>query len=65
MFSVLLLTLKSILVKVLTSLAAEAFLEYTIFKSAELLVAKTNTKHDDEWLAKFKEAYHHKDKDEL
>lgn len=61
MISVLLKALQSIFMKLLAALAAEALLEYMIFKAAEILVAKTNTVHDDEWLAKFKEAYH-KDK---
>jgi len=58
MISVLLKALQSIVTKLLAALATEVLLEWTLFKVAELLVAKTKTPHDDEWLAKFKESYY-------
>lgn len=58
MVSILMAALKSIMMKLLGAVAAEALLEWMIFKAAEVLVTKTTTKFDDEWLTKFKEAYY-------
>lgn len=52
-----LFALKSLGIKVLWTLVTEKMLEWMFFKAAEGLVAHTETKHDDEWLAKFKEEY--------
>ena len=41
----------------LLSLASEKMLEYVFFSVAGKLVAKTETKVDDEWLAQLKLAY--------
>lgn len=60
MVGALLKALQAIVTKLLAALATELLLEWMIFKGAELLVAKTATRHDDEWLEKFKEAYHSK-----
>ena len=45
------------------SLASEKMLEYVFFSVAGKLVAKTETKVDDEWLEQLKLSYQdHKDK---
>ena len=42
---------------ILLSFASEKMLEYVFFSVASKLVAKTETKFDDEWLAQLKLAY--------
>ena len=42
---------------ILLSFASEKMLEYVFFSVAGKLVAKTETKVDDEWLAQLKLAY--------
>lgn len=48
---------KSIGIRVLTSLLSEKMLEWMFWKVARLIVASTKTEHDDEFLAKLEEAY--------
>ena len=49
--------LKSIGVRVITSLLTEKMLEWVFWKVARLIVASTKTPHDDEFLEKLEEAY--------
>ena len=49
--------LKSIGVRVITSLLTEKMLEWMFWKVAKLIVASTKTAHDDEFLEKLEEAY--------
>lgn len=49
---------KTFALKLLWSLVSEKFIEWSFFKVAEMAVSHTKTPHDDEWLAKIKEAYH-------
>ena len=55
--SVMIKALGSILTRLLASMATEKMLEYCLFKVAHLLVKKTNTIHDDEFLAKLEAMY--------
>ena len=57
MASILLKALGSILTRLLASMATEKMLEYCLFKIANILVKKTNTVHDDEWLQEIEKAY--------
>ena len=52
---VLTIILKSLLFSWIAKIATEEFLEWVILWGAEQLVKSTETKHDDEWFAKFKE----------
>lgn len=52
------LTAKKLLTKLAISLISEKFLEWALFNIAERIVKSTSTSHDDEWLAKIKEAYY-------
>lgn len=47
----------AVLIKVLTAAASEPLMKWLFFKVAEELVKRTDTKHDDEFLAKVKETY--------
>lgn len=51
MYTIIVSALLGMLSKVLTA----SFVEFVIVKCAEILVSKTNTPHDDEFLAKIKE----------
>lgn len=51
------MTSKKLLAKLVLSLISEKFLEWAFFNIAEKIVKSTETPHDDEWLAKVKEAY--------
>lgn len=51
------MTAKKLLTQVAISLISEKFLEWAFFNLADKLVKSTTTPHDDEWLAKIKEAY--------
>lgn len=57
MIKTLVMTLKGVVAKVAVSLISEKFLEWALFNIAEKIVKSTATPHDDEWLAKIKEAY--------
>lgn len=57
MLTTLLYTIKKVAAKVAVSLISEKFLEWALFNIAEKIVKSTATPHDDEWLAKIKEAY--------
>lgn len=48
---------KRLLTKIAISMVSEKFLEWAFFNIAEKIVKSTETKHDDEWLAKIKESY--------
>lgn len=48
---------KKLLTKIAVSMVSEKFLEWALFNIAEKIVKSTETKHDDEWLAKIKESY--------
>ncbi|MGL5014323.1 MAG: hypothetical protein ACRC6V_08560 [Bacteroidales bacterium] len=50
-------TAKKLITKIAISLISEKFLEWALFNIAEKIVKSTETKHDDEWLAKIKESY--------
>jgi len=50
--------LKNVCLKLAVSFFSEKMIEWGIFKGAELLVAKTETDKDDEWLKAFKEQYY-------
>ena len=50
--------LKTVGLKLAVSFFSEKMIEWGIFKGAEILVAKTNTTKDDEWLKAFKEQYY-------
>jgi hypothetical protein len=45
----------SALLGMLSKVLTASFVEFVIVKCAEILVSKTNTPHDDEFLAKIKE----------
>ncbi len=51
MYQIILTALLSMASRVLTA----GFIEFVIIKCSEILVAKTTTPHDDEFLAKIKE----------
>lgn len=51
------LAAKKLLTQIAVSLIGEKFLEWAFFNIAEKIVKSTETKHDDEWLTKIKEAY--------
>ena len=51
MHTIILGALMGMVSKILTA----SFVEFVIIKCAEILVSKTNTPHDDEFLAKIKE----------
>lgn len=51
------MTSKKLLANLVLSLISEKFLEWAFFNIAEKIVKSTETPHDDEWLAKVKEAY--------
>lgn len=51
MYTIIISALLSMVSKILTA----NFVEFVIVKCAEILVAKTSTPHDDEFLAKVKE----------
>lgn len=51
------MAIKKLLAKFAITLISEKFLEWAFFDIAEKIVKSTATPHDDEWLAKFKEAY--------
>lgn len=55
--NLLILALKKLLTQLAISLISEKFLEWAFFNLADKLVQSTATPHDDEWLAKIKEAY--------
>ena len=57
MASILLKALGSILTRLLASMATEKMLEYCLFKIAHIMVKKTSTVHDDEFLAKLEAMY--------
>lgn len=51
------MTAKKLIANIAISLISEKFLEWAFFNIAGKIVASTETKHDDEWLAQIKEAY--------
>lgn len=51
------LAAKKLLTQIAVSMIGEKFLEWAFFNIAERIVKSTETKHDDEWLAKIKESY--------
>lgn len=57
MMTLLAMTAKKLIANIALSLISEKFLEWAFFNIAEKIVKSTETKHDDEWLAKIKEAY--------
>lgn len=57
MMTLLALTAKKLLTNIAVSLISEKFLEWAFFNIAGKIVKSTETPHDDEWLAKIKEAY--------
>lgn len=57
MMTLLAMTSKKLLANLVLSLISEKFLEWAFFNIAEKIVKSTETPHDDEWLAKVKEAY--------
>ena len=52
-----LIALKAILTKALTTMLSKAMLEWLLFWLADMVVASTKTTKDEEWLEKFKESY--------
>lgn len=48
---------KKFITQVAISMISEKFIEWAFFNLAEKIVKSTATPHDDEWLAKIKEAY--------
>ncbi|MGL5014612.1 MAG: hypothetical protein ACRC6V_10035 [Bacteroidales bacterium] len=57
MMNIFALSAKKLLANIAISLISEKFLEWAFFNIAEKIVKSTETKHDDEWLAKIKEAF--------
>ncbi|MGL5012780.1 MAG: hypothetical protein ACRC6V_00605 [Bacteroidales bacterium] len=57
MMTLLAFAAKKLLTQLALSLISEKFLEWAFFNLAEKMVKSTATPHDDEWLAKIKEAY--------
>ena len=57
MITLLTITAKKLLTQLAVSLISEKFLEWAFFNLADKLVKSTATPHDDEWLAKIREAY--------
>lgn len=57
MISILIKALGTIVTRLLASMATEKMLEYVLFKVAHILVKKTNTIHDDEFLNKLEAMY--------
>lgn len=57
MVTMLALTAKKVLTKFAVAMISEKFLEWAFLALAERIVKSTETKHDDEWLEKFKEVY--------
>lgn len=47
----------AVLIKILTAAASEQLIKWLFFRVAEELVKRTDTQHDDDFLAKVKEAY--------
>lgn len=47
----------TVLLKIITAAASEQLMKWLFFKIAEELVKRTDTLHDDEFLAKIKEQY--------
>lgn len=48
---------KKLVANIAISLISDKFIEWAFFNIAEKIVKSTETKHDDEWLAKIKESY--------
>ena len=55
--AILLLALKKFIGKLVITLVGQELLEWMIFKIIEQIVKTTETKIDDEWFDKIKEAY--------
>lgn len=60
MIQVLIKALTALGMKLLATLATEKLLEWAFFKLADVLVKRTDTKHDDEFLEEVKKAYNAK-----
>lgn len=58
----LLSALGQFLIKMLTSLAGEAFMKWLFFYSAEVIVKQTDTPHDNAFLEKIKEVFEDSEK---
>lgn len=57
MIQVVLKSALSVLIKILTAAASEQLMKWLFFRVAEEIVGRTDTPHDDEFLAKVKEQY--------
>ncbi|MGL5582284.1 MAG: hypothetical protein ACRDCE_15170 [Cetobacterium sp.] len=57
MLSVFIISAKKLAAKIALSMISDKFIEWAFFNIAERIVKSTSTPHDDEWLAKIKEAY--------
>lgn len=53
----------AVLLKIVTAAASEPLMKWLFFRVAEELVKRTDTPHDDEFLAKVKETYESSNKE--
>ena len=56
MLTTILKALKGAALKIIAAMLGEKLLLWSMIRIGKVLVAKTDTKHDDEWLAKVEQA---------